>query len=77
MCLKVMFLHLSVSHSVHRGCLPQCMLGYTPPRPDTPPGQTRHPPPQQTVSAADVTHPTGMLSCSYHLQQNLAKVIFS
>ena len=27
-----MFLHLSVSHSVHRGegCLPQCMLGYTP-----------------------------------------------
>ena len=29
-CGKVMFLHLSVSHSVHRGCLPQCMLGYTP-----------------------------------------------
>ena len=28
-----MFLHLSVSHSVHRrrGCLPQFMLGYTPP----------------------------------------------
>ena len=27
---KVMFLHLSVSHSVHRGeCLSQCMLGYT------------------------------------------------
>ena len=25
-----MFLHLSVSHSVHGGCLPQCMLGYTP-----------------------------------------------
>ena len=25
-----MFLHLSVSHSVHRGGLPQCMLGYTP-----------------------------------------------
>ena len=25
-----MFLHLSVSHSVHGGgCLPQCMLGYT------------------------------------------------
>ena len=24
-----MFLHLSVSHSVHRGDLPQCMLGYT------------------------------------------------
>ena len=28
---KVMFLHLSVSHSVHGGqCLPQYMLGYTP-----------------------------------------------
>ena len=26
-----MFLHLSVSHSVHRGGLPQCMLGYSPP----------------------------------------------
>ena len=33
---KVMFLHLSVCHSVHRGCLPQCMLGYTPPGADTP-----------------------------------------
>ena len=29
---KVMFLHMSVSHSVHRGGLPQCMLGYPPPR---------------------------------------------
>ena len=29
-CGKVIFLHLSVSHSVHMGCLPQCMLGYTP-----------------------------------------------
>ena len=26
---KVMFLHLSVSHSFHRGGLPQCMLGDT------------------------------------------------
>ena len=45
-CGKVMFLHLSVSHSVHRGgCLPQCMLGYTPrqkPPWTDPPGQT-HP----------------------------------
>ena len=46
-----MFLHLSVSHSVHMGCLPQCMLGYTPPRPDTLPGQTPHPP-QQTTTVA-------------------------
>ena len=46
MFAKVMFLHLSVSHSVHTGggCLPQCMLGYTPPPPpeQTPPG-SRHP----------------------------------
>ena len=55
---KVMFLHLSVSHSVHRGsgCLSQCMLGNTPQPPaqeqtpweQTPPGRhplrSRHPP---------------------------------
>ena len=40
---KVIFLHLSVIHSLHRGGLPQCMLGYHPPGPDTPP--TRHHPP--------------------------------
>ena len=33
-----MFLRLSVSHSVHRGGLPQCMLGYHTPPP------SRHPP---------------------------------
>ena len=38
-----MFLHVSVSHSVHRGGLPQCMLGIQPPQEQTPPG-TRHPP---------------------------------
>ena len=31
-CGKVMFLHLSVSHSVGGGSLPQCMLEYTPGR---------------------------------------------
>ena len=37
-------------------------LGQTPPRQDTHlPGQT--PPPQQTATAADGTHPTGMHSC--------------
>ena len=50
---KVMFLHLSVSHSVHRGGLPQCMLGYHPPGPGNPleqtprdqaPPRSRHPP---------------------------------
>ena len=43
---KVIFLHLSVIHSVHRGGLPQCMLGYPPrirhhhPPSDTTPDQT-------------------------------------
>ena len=39
---KLIFLHLSVIHSVHRGggCLPQCMLGY-------------HHPPEQTLPWAD------------------------
>ena len=65
-CGKVMFLHLSVSHSVHRGgCLPQCMLGYNPPGKTPPrhhsPGQKS--PPLQTATAADATHPTGMHSC--------------
>ena len=40
-----------------RGGLPQCMLGYhTPPGVDTPP-------PRETATAADGTHPTGMHSC--------------
>ena len=54
-CGKVMFLHLSASHSVHGGgggCLPQCMRGCT--------LLSRHPPP----TAADGTHPSGILSCS-------------
>ena len=71
-----MFLHLSVSHSVHRGgvCLSACWDTYpqppgadspqkqTSPRADTPPEQT----PPCTVHAgrygqqAGGTHPTGM-----------------
>ena len=45
---KVIFLHLSVIHSVHRGGggLPQCMLGY-PPGADTPPRSRPPPPPQE------------------------------
>ena len=46
-CGKVMFLHLSVSHFVHR-----------PP----PPRRQKHTP-LETVIAADGTHPTGMHSC--------------
>ena len=33
---KVIFLHLSIIHSVHSGVLPQCMLGYHPPRAEPP-----------------------------------------
>ena len=44
-----MFLHLSVSHSVHEGGGVHIPLG-------------RHIPPE-TVTAAEGTHPTGMYSC--------------
>ena len=69
---KVMFLHLSASHSVDGGEVSTSVhagmhtpLGRHPLLADTalgrhPPG--RHPP-QQTASEADGTHPTGMLSC--------------
>ena len=73
---KVMFSHLSVCQW---GGLPKCMLGYlpvsrhppqeqTPPWEQTTPGADTSPgsrqPPQQTATAADGTHPTGMHSCS-------------
>ena len=73
-CGKVVFSQASVSHSVHSGgvCLSACWD--TPPRQvhpsqaGTPPGQIHpsrqvQPPPPTTVTAADGTHPTGMLSC--------------
>ena len=63
---KVIFLHLSVIHSVHGrgGGLPQCMLGYHPhppgqtpsPGPDTPPEQT---PPPLGPDTSTTTHPPG------------------
>ena len=56
-----MFLHLSVSHSVHRGNVSQHALRHAPPRTDSP-GQAP-PLPQQTATAADGTHPNGMHSC--------------
>ena len=42
---KVIFLHLSVIHSVHRGggCLPQCILGYLPPGARYTPLEQTHP----------------------------------
>ena len=63
---KVIFLHLSVIHSVHRGRggLPQCMLGYHPPGAEPPPDQTPPHPPgtRQTPPRAeppDQTDPPG------------------
>ena len=57
---KVIFLPLSVIHSVHGGGLPPCMLGYHPP------GSKPPPPPKQTPAygqRAAGTQPTGMHSC--------------
>ena len=51
---KVMFLQASVILSTG-GCLPQCMLGYTPPGADTPPPGPDTPK-EQTPPGAD-THP--------------------
>ena len=56
-CGKVIFLHLSFSHSVHRGHGGRSVLVHAAIHP---PWQT---PPQQTATAADGTHPTGMHSC--------------
>ena len=41
-CGKVIFSQACVKNSVHGGCLPQCMLGYT--HTQTTPGQTPPPP---------------------------------
>ena len=65
---KVIFSQASVCRQGGgEGCLPQCMLGYTPPPDQTPPG-SRHPPPpgKQTPAygqRAAGSHPTGMHSC--------------
>ena len=44
--------------SVHRGGLPQCMLGYHPPGPGTPPG-TRYPPKDQAPPRDQTPPPPG------------------
>ena len=55
-----------VYDSVHRGGLPQCMLGYHPPGAGAPPPGADPPnqatTPQQTSTVADGTRPTGMHS---------------
>ena len=53
---KVMFLHLSVSHSVQGGVLPQCMMGYTPQQ-QTPPWQQTPPQEADTPWEADTPSP--------------------
>ena len=77
-CGKVMFLHLPVILFTGWGCLPQCMLGYTPPWPwaatppwaDTPwkhiPAWKHTPPPPKHTPPPTVTAAdwtTGMHSC--------------
>ena len=79
---KVMFLHLSVSHSVHMGGhLPQCMLGYADPLPRSRPLGAEIPPPPAVHAGrygqqAGGTHPTGMHTCckdppSFQLKRSL------
>ena len=57
---KVMFLQLSVSHSVHRWGVFQTPPRQTPPLGRHPPADT---PTTPMATAANGTHPTGMLSC--------------
>ena len=73
---KVIFLHLSVIHSVHRGegvCLSACWdtpLGADtppppsghPPRADNPPG-SRHPPPESRLQHRVYERPVRVLEC--------------
>ena len=42
--------------SVHRGCVPLCMLGYAPRDQSLPPGN-RHPPSQEQTPLQEQTHP--------------------
>ena len=67
-CGEVMFSQVCVKNSVHRGCPARHPPGQTPP-PPPPSGQTppspfwqADSPLQQTATAADGTHPTGMHS---------------
>ena len=62
-----MFLHLSVSHSVHEGVFASVHAGIHPPGRYTPLAHPRqvHPPLPTAITAAYGTHPTGMLSCFF------------
>ena len=59
---KVMFSQACVILFTEGGCLPQCMLGYTPPRADTPPRSDSPPGPGTTPQDQvhpQVRHPSG------------------
>ena len=70
---KVIFLHLSVIHSVHRGGgLPQCMLGYHPPPGADPldqadPPQDQPDPPRPARPPPDQADPPGKQTPAYGL----------
>ena len=58
-----MFLHLSVTVFT-AGCLPHCLLGYTP-QGIPPPLKGKHPLPSNTTGQqVGGTHPTGMHTCN-------------
>ena len=56
-----------VCDSVHKGVLPQCMLRYTPPGADAPPGTDTHPweqtPPGADTCPQQTPHPSGSSAC--------------
>ena len=75
-CGKVMFLHLSVSHSIYRGVSGRHSPGGH--RPGRHPRFKSHlcrsPPLKQMTTAADGTHPTGIHFCLHLCLQNKSPV---
>ena len=57
-CRKVVFLHLSVSHSVHRGVYPSMQWGCTPPGSHSPVRSLPVKPPQADIPWADTPRQT-------------------
>ena len=68
---KVIFLHLSLIHSVHGGGLPQCMLGYHPPPGADPLPREQTPLLEQTPpweQPPQTRHPPGKQTPAYGLR---------
>ena len=83
---KVLFLHLSVSHSVHRGVSSSVHAGIHPPGQTPPSPLGRHPPGADTprpmhagryTQQAGSTHPTGMHACLIHKSAHVHRFYFS